>query len=681
MLTANYANQESCNVQVMRYGEVHEIHAVAFTRNAVAALGRLLDRVHHRRHAHRSVAEITPSATRFDAEAPSGRGMSDPAGESVDMVTAPRVLREYALLADGERGALIGPTGDIAWMCAPGWADDAVFSALIGGPGSFAVTPKGRFVWGGYYEENSLIWRSRWVTSSGIVECREALAYPGVTHRVILLRRIIAVRGPACVDVTVRPATASGGASLRHVSRDHYGIWRAVIGDLQMHLLGASDAQVVEACGAAPALTCSVALDEGAHHDLVFHLSDRVDPDGVRAAMNADRLWEDTEACWTKAIPRLDASIAASDARHSYAVLRGLTSATGGMVAAATTSLPERAAAGRNYDYRYVWIRDQCYAGQAVAVDGPHPLLDDAVSYVSQRLLDDGPDLKPAYTVDGGSLPDQHRLDLPGYPGASVIIGNQARDQFQLDAFGEALLLFAAAARHDRLDSSSYRAVTAAAAAIEARWCQPDAGVWELDPQRWAHSRLVCAAGLRAIAAHGSRGDAARWSALAEAIVADAADCRHPSGRWQRAPKDTRVDAALLLSGIRGALPVSDPVTVATVRAVAEELSDDFFVYRFRHDARPLAEAEGAFTLCGFLMALAVHQQGDPVSAARYFERNRSACGPPGLYAEEYDVRQRQMRGNLPQAFVHALMLETSLTLAGPPTNAHSVHSQSPRSR
>jgi len=109
----------------------------------------------------------------------------------------PHVLREYALLADGERGALVGPRGDIAWMCAPRWDSDAVFASLIGGRGGYAVTPVGRFVWGGYYEADTLIWRSRWATTDGIVECREALAFPGDEHRAVLLRQIHAVDAPA----------------------------------------------------------------------------------------------------------------------------------------------------------------------------------------------------------------------------------------------------------------------------------------------------------------------------------------------------------------------------------------------------------------------------------------------------------------------------------------------------
>ena len=120
------------------------------------------------------------------------------------------------------------------------------------------------------------------------------------------------------------------------------------------------------------------------------------------------------------ACPDLSTSVATGESRHSYAVLRGLTGSTGAMVAAATTSLPERADRGRNYDYRYAWIRDQCYAGQAAAAIGDHTLLDGAVRFVSERVLTDGPDLRPAYTVAGGPVPDQRDVALPGYPGAPV---------------------------------------------------------------------------------------------------------------------------------------------------------------------------------------------------------------------------------------------------------------------
>jgi len=121
------------------------------------------------------------------------------------------------------------------------------------------------------------------------------------------------------------------------------------------------------------------------------------------------------------------------------------------------------------------------------------------------------------------------------------------------------------------------------------------------------------------------------------------------------------VDAALLLPAIRGAIPASDPRSIATLRAIEQELTQDGYCYRYRPDERPLGESEGAFLLCGFLLSLAYAQQGDHVASARWFERNRAACGPPGLCSEEFDVIQRQLRGNLPQAFVHALVLECAV--------------------
>ncbi len=571
------------------------------------------------------------------------------------------VLREYAVLADGERGVLVGPNGDFAWMCMPAWDGGAVFSSLLGGHGTYCVTPRGRFVWGGYYEDGTLIWRSRWVTTDGVAECREALAFPGDLRRAVLLRRLEVHEGTMAFDVVVRPRADYDRSPMRTVHRRDDGAWTARVGDLRLRLSGAVDVHDEPDGHGGRQLGTALSLSAGDQMDLVLELSaEELDTD----VPVADSLWSSTSRAWSEQIPSLLVCGARRDARHAAAVLRGLTSSSGAMVAAATASLPERAQSGRNYDYRYAWIRDQCYAGVAAAKAGAWELLDDAVRFVSARLLDDGPELAPAYTVRGGRIPDQSTLALPGYPGGSTTIGNHVNAQFQLDALGEALVLLATADGHDRLDDTGRRAATTAAKAVEARWQDPGAGVWELDDHRWAHSRLSCVAGLRALARRSSQRDIGHWSALADAILADlAVTAVHPSGRWQRADDDERVDAALLLGAIRGATAPDDPRAIRTLDAVLEELCHEEFAYRFRPDQRPLGQAEGAFLLCGFWMALALHQRGDHVSAARWFERSRSACGPPGLLSEEFDVGQRQLRGNVPQAFVHALLLECASTL------------------
>lgn len=567
------------------------------------------------------------------------------------------VLRDYAMLADGERGALIDPRGEIAWMCFPRWHSDAIFSTMIGGEGRYSVTPTDTFVWGGRYEDGSLVWRSRWVTPDAVIECREALALPAQPDRAVILRRLIAVSGAARVEVVLNPRAEFGRRGTQDLTLTDR-VWRWRTGAVHGAITGAADARP----DGEGSLSTRVHLEEGQHHDLVLVLADsasRAHPP------DAGEAWSDTVSEWRSGAPDLSASLSPRDARQSYAVIRGLTTAGGGMVAAATTALPERAREGRNYDYRYVWIRDQCYAGEAAAmVPGGEPLLDRAVSVVSGHLRADGDQLRPAYTVDGGHIPSEHRIGLRGYPGGCDLVGNPAGKQFQLDIFGEALLLFAKAARLDRLDADAHAAAEIAVQAIRRRAAQPDAGVWELEPRMWAHSRLTCAAGLRAVAAAfpGDKKSAERET-LAEELVDSAHGSTGPRGRWQRSPDDGRVDAALLTPAIRGAVPAEDARTTATVDAVEHDLTEDGFVYRFRHDHRPLAEAEGAFLLCGYWMALARHQQGSTEQARAWYERTRAAYGAPGLYAEEYDVVQRQLRGNLPQAFVHAVGLECGLTL------------------
>lgn len=580
-------------------------------------------------------------------------------------------LREFALLADGERGALIGPDGRVCWMCVPSWADDAVFSTLIGGAGSYSVTPATAFTWGGYYEDRSLIWHSRWVTRAGVAECREALALPGRRHRAVLLRRILGVEGTVPVRVTLDPRPGFGRRAVAGLRQDGLdgpdgpdGVeaWCGRVGELELRWSGrlAAVARIDHDAGGG-SLVAERLVRAGDCLDLVLELgelpADRPVP---------DVLWAETKRAWRSAVPELPSLAGVRDAQHAVAVLRGLTGGGHGMVAAASISLPERARQGRDYDYRYVWIRDQCYAGLAAARAGLDGLLDDAVTFVTERLLADGPNLRPAYTARGGPIPDERRLDLPGYPGGDDVVGNKVGHQFQLDVFGEAALLLAAAARRGRLTDDARRAAAVTAGVIAARWRIPDTGVWELEPRHWTHSRLTCAAGLLALAGVDGAGvgEADGWRALARRLLSAAREeMRHSSGRWQRATDDPRVDAALLLPAVRGAVDVRDPVSVATLRAVAEQLTDDGYVYRFDHAGIRLGVAEGAFLLCGFWLALAYHRAGRHDQARRYFERGRAACGPPGIYAEEFDVTQRQLRGNIPQAFVHALVLETAATL------------------
>ena len=266
-------------------------------------------------------------------------------------------------------------------------------------------------------------------------------------------------------------------------------------------------------------------------------------------------------------------------------------------------------------------------------------------------------------------MPDEHAIDLVGYPGGRDVAGNWVNDQFQLDNFGEILLLLAAAAARDCLDVEHWRAAEITVDAISARWLEPDAGIWELQPRHWTHSRLTCVAGLRAIAKVAPAAQGSSWSGLADSIMAEPPRtvCTPPVGGHARPTTTASMpaccsppSAAQCRQATHAAWPRSTPF--ATTWAARGTCTDS------ARTPEHLTKAEGAFLLSGFHMAMAVHQQGRHTEAMRWFERNRAACGSPGLFTEEYDIEQRQLRGNYPQAFVHALLIESAKRLAEPTT-------------
>jgi hypothetical protein len=246
---------------------------------------------------------------------------------------SPHVLREYALLADGERGVLVGPRGDCCWMCLPRWDSAAVFSSLLGGGGVYAVSPDHpRFVWGGQYEQRSLIWRSRWVTTDGIVECRETLAFPGDPHTAVLLRRIRALDQPLRMRIMLDVRADFGAEQMSALSLED-GVWTGRSGPHHLRWTGAGEAKRSDD----GSLQAVVEVMPGRDHDLVLEVSDQ----GLGAAtVHPDDAWRRTENAWAQAVPAFSGTVADDDSTAAYAVLRGLTGSGGGMVAAATMSLP-----------------------------------------------------------------------------------------------------------------------------------------------------------------------------------------------------------------------------------------------------------------------------------------------------------------------------------------------------
>jgi alpha,alpha-trehalase len=186
----------------------------------------------------------------------------------------PQTLREYALLADGERGVLLGPRGDFAWMCFPGWSDPAVFSGLLGGQGHYALHTGGRSVWSGYYEPGTLIWRNRWMTDADeIVECREALALPGERDRAVILRRVLPLKGQPTISVTLSPYAGFGAERMHDLRQEPDGAWTAQVGGIHLLWLGGADAKPESHDAGGTRLRAELSLRPGEQYDFVLVLA------------------------------------------------------------------------------------------------------------------------------------------------------------------------------------------------------------------------------------------------------------------------------------------------------------------------------------------------------------------------------------------------------------------------
>lgn len=229
---------------------------------------------------------------------------------SMEQAYPPQSLRDYAFLADGYRGALIGPRGDVSWLCAPTWDSPAMFSQLIGGRGTFAITPSETFVWGGYYEPGTRIWVSRWTTTDCHLQCREALGVPSDPHTLVLLRHLEAGGQPSSVDVTL-DICAEFGTTRSTARRDESGRWVFEAGDLHCRLTGAGDGEL----DAEGVLRLRLDLSPGQEHDLVLEVSDR--SLNRRPLVDVCAAWSATRNHWAESVPEFGRSAAPRDSQHA----------------------------------------------------------------------------------------------------------------------------------------------------------------------------------------------------------------------------------------------------------------------------------------------------------------------------------------------------------------------------
>ena len=358
--------------------------------------------------------------------------------------------------------------------------------------------------------------------------------------------------------------------------------------------------------------------------------------------------------------------------QRSALTIKGLTyMPTGATVAAATTSLPETPGGERNWDYRYTWIRDSTFTLQALHFLNLDWEADEFMQFVADLEPNEDGALQIMYGIDGRrDLTESVRDDLSGYAGAQPVrLGNGAFDQRQNDVFGAALdSILLHARRSQRLPRRLWPIVQAQARCATDVWRQPDQGIWEArgEPQQYVSSKLMCWVALdRAAKLAEIRGDRelpGTWRATADEIKADILENGIRDGVLRQHYDTEALDASTLLAAIFGFLAHDDERLRKSVEAIADDLTEDGFVLRYRTGETDdgLSGKEGSFLICSFWLVSALAIVGDQQRARDLMERLLSVASPLGLYAEEFDTGTGRHLGNFPQAFSHLALIEAA---------------------
>jgi GH15 family glucan-1,4-alpha-glucosidase len=593
-------------------------------------------------------------------------------------------IGDYALLSDCETTALVAPSGTVEWLCLPRLDSPSVFGAILDrDAGGFRVAPAGvRVPAARRYIPGTMVLETSWSTPSGWLLVHDLLVMGpwhhhdelSVTHRRsptdydadhVLLRTIKCVKGEVQVVLDCEPVFDYGRLPARwsHTNRAyHQGVARADGVDLELRLT--TDLRLGFEGGRATARTL---LKEGQIRFCCLSWSEHEPPYTAQEARDR-RIW--TAHHWQHwlARGRFPDHPWREHLVRSALTLKGLTFApTGALVAAATTSLPETPGGERNWDYRYSWIRDSTFALWALYALGLDWEATDFFWFVMDAA--ESAELQIMYGVGGERDLTETQLEhLHGYDGARPVrVGNAAYGQRQHDMWGAILLtahIYTEA--QGRLDDRVWRMLRRQVGAALEHWKEPDRGIWEVrgEPKHFTSSKLLCwvaaTRGARMAEMREQTDLARQWQAAADEIHADICE-RGIDGRgvFTQHYETEGLDASLLLMPMLGFLPPEDPRIRATVLAIADELTIDGLVLRYRVEETDdgMSGEEGTFTICSFLLASALVAIGELARARTLCERLLALASPLGLYAEEIDAHSGRHLGNFPQAFTHLALI------------------------
>jgi alpha,alpha-trehalase len=592
----------------------------------------------------------------------------------------------YAFLSNCHTSALVAPDGGVGWLCVPRFDSPSVFGTLLDrGAGTFRIGPFGVNVpTGRIYEPGTNTLATTWSTPTGWLIVRDALTMgptrgeDEVTPHTrppadsdgdhMLVRVLVCLEGSVEVELVCEPVFEYGRSTPewslvdggRHAAD-------ASSGDLTIRLqtdmaigIEGDRVRARHTMRKGEQLFCSLSWAEG------LESPKNVDEANARMAATAV-FWRD----WLGRSRQVDHRWREPIQRSTLAI-KGLTyMPTGATVAAATTSLPETPGGERNWDYRFTWMRDSTFTLQALHWLQLDWEADEFMQFVADLEPNADGALQIMYGIDGRRDLTEETLDeLSGYAGARPVrVGNGAFDQRQNDVFGavlDSILLHTRAS--ERLPRRLWPIVQAQAECATQVWRNPDQGIWEArgEPKHYVSSKLMCWVALdRAAKLAEIRGDPAlqeTWRATADEIKEDILEHGVRDGVMRQHYETDSLDASTLLAAIFGFLPGDDERMRKSVDAIADDLTEDGFVLRYKTDETDdgLSGKEGSFLICSFWLVSALAIVGELQRARDLMEKLLKVASPLGLYAEEFDSSTGRHLGNFPQAFSHLALIEAA---------------------
>jgi len=587
-------------------------------------------------------------------------------------------IEDYALLSNCRTAALVSREGSIDWLCVPRLDSGSLFGALLGDEdhGCWGLRPVDATATATRaYADDTFILVTRWESASGIAEVHDVMPigeHGSVAEdRIDIVRRIVGVKGLVEFDHTLRMRFDYARAMpwVRQVGTPESPELVALAGPNAVILRGA------RATASDHVHTGKLAVAEGQSVDLVltWYPSHHEPPDRLAV----DEVVERTRAWWQDWADRIvHEGPHRAEVVRSLLILRALTNhVTGGIAAAATMSLPEDFGGERNWDYRYVWLRDAALTLEALLDHGFIKVAAQWREWLLRAVAGDPADLQIMYGLAGERDLAERELDsFPGYAGSTPVrIGNGAALQYQADVIGEVLVTLAAA-RDAGLSESEFswplekKLVAQAARQLD----KPDNGLWEIrgDPHMFTHSRVMVWAtfdrAVHAVEAHDLKGPVDQWRELRDRVKAEIDEHGVTDGCFTQYYGTTEVDASLLLLPQVGFCAPDDERMLATVAKIERDLMQDGLLRRYRNSTGVdgLSGEEYPFLACSFWLVEQYAATGRLDDARALMDRLCALVNDVGMLSEEYDVAGHRQAGNTPQAFSHLALVRAADALA-----------------